>query len=269
MNENELVTVIMSEYNTNEQLLDQSIKSILNQTYKNIEFIIIDDSGNMDLRKRIKKYKDQRIKVYTNKKNMGLVYSLNKAVKLAKGQYIARMDTDDISKPNRIEKQIAFMKAHKEISVLASRCNYYDEDGIWGESTFYGEMTKQIMLNGNKITHPTVMYKKETIQNAGGYLDYSRCEDTATWTNLISKNYRFYVMKDVLLDYHLSKNDYKKRSIRNRFDSFRNIREQYIKLSPSKKQIMKAYIKLIISSVIPQAIIYKYHRKKLGRKNEK
>ena len=258
----------MSEYNTEEKLLKNSIYSILKQTYKNIELIIIDDSGNRTLKEKIKNIKDSRIKIYENKKNMGLVYSLNKALKLSNGEYIARMDTDDISHSDRIIKQLSFLEENKEISILGTRCRYYDENGVWGESIFYGKVGKKDMINGNKITHPTVMFRKKILLENGGYLDYKRCEDSATWYNLFSLGYNFYVLKDTLLDYHLSKSDYKKRSIKNRLNSYKVIHEQYTKLTPTNKQILKKYLQLTLSGILPKTVMYKYHRKKISRKTK-
>ena len=93
----ELVSVIMSTYNTDSEMLKESINSILNQTYKNIELIIVNDGSNKDDLKVIKSFNDNRIRVVNNKVNEGLAISLNKAIDISNGIYIARMDSDDIS----------------------------------------------------------------------------------------------------------------------------------------------------------------------------
>ena len=97
------VSVIMSEYNTAPQYLRESIESVLNQTFRDFEFIIIDDCGTNDLVKIVESYADPRIKIVRNKQNSGLVASLNTAIEKADGEYLVRMDTDDIAMPNRIE----------------------------------------------------------------------------------------------------------------------------------------------------------------------
>ena len=116
-NKKPLVSVIMAEYNTNEKLLKESIESILNQTYKNFEFIIVDDCGTNNVKKITEEYNDKRIKVLKNKKNSGLVFSLNKAINMCEGKYIARMDTDDYSYPKRLEKQVTFIEKNKEFII--------------------------------------------------------------------------------------------------------------------------------------------------------
>ena len=98
------VSVVMSEYNTKREYLCTAIESILNQTFKDFEFIIVDDCGENNLDEIIEKYNDKRIKIIKNDKNRGLVYSLNHGIKEAKGEYIVRMDTDDIANKKRIEK---------------------------------------------------------------------------------------------------------------------------------------------------------------------
>ena len=107
---NPAISVIMTAYNT-EKYIKEAIESILNQTFKDFEFIIVDDGSTDNTRLIIEEYakKDRRIKILYNKKNLGIVKSLNKAIAIAKGKYIARMDSDDVSKLNRLEKQFVFM----------------------------------------------------------------------------------------------------------------------------------------------------------------
>ena len=110
----DLISVVMSNYNTDELYLRASIESILNQTYKNFEFIIVDDCSSDNSVSVIESYDDKRIKLIKNPKNMGLTKSLNIAIKAAKGEFIARMDADDISLPQRFEKQVEFLTQNPE-----------------------------------------------------------------------------------------------------------------------------------------------------------
>ena len=107
----QLVSVIMTNYNTREEYLRCAIESILNQTYRNFEFIIIDDGSNDGSPNIIKEYQtgDGRIKLFFNGENKGITKSLNTALSKASGEFIARMDADDESLPRRIEKQVLFM----------------------------------------------------------------------------------------------------------------------------------------------------------------
>lgn len=121
------VTVLMAEYNTKEEELRQSIESILNQTYKNFEFIIIDDFSEDKSMQIIKSYNDDRIKIYRNDKNIGLAESLNRGIKLASTDFIIRMDTDDIALEDRIEKQVEFAVKHPEYSIVSGKANCFGE----------------------------------------------------------------------------------------------------------------------------------------------
>lgn len=259
-NKNIKVSVIMSEYNTNIKLLKNSIESILNQTYKNFEFIIIDDCGINDVQKIVKKYKDKRIIVHKNKENKGLVYSLNKAIELSTGDYIARMDTDDYSYPDRLAKQVKFLENNQEYDIIGSRVDYYDGIEIWGESSFSGNICKGNFINGSPLTHPSVMYKKEAIERVGGYLNYKRCEDYATWIEMFCRGSKMYILNEKLLRYHLSIDDYKKRSLKTRKGFFDLINSQYMKLNPTKLQILKLKIKTFIAGVMPYRLMFNYHK---------
>lgn len=131
MEENLEVTVLMSMYNTPLEQLKESIESILNQTYKNFEFLIIDDGSKKECVNLVKSYNDKRINLVRNEQNIGLEKSLNKGLKLAKGKYIVRIDTDDIAYTDRIEKQVDFIKKNSEYSIVGSKAEIFDENGVY------------------------------------------------------------------------------------------------------------------------------------------
>ena len=255
MSNKPLVSIIMSEYNTDTKLLKESIKSILEQTYNNFEFIIIDDCGKNNVKKIVKEFNDERIKVYKNNKNSGLVFSLNKALKLSKGKYIARMDTDDYSYKDRIKREVDFLEKNNEYDVVGANANYYDGKEIWGRSHYNGEVTKKQILNYSPLIHPSVMLKKEIILKCGGYPNYNRCEDYALWIKLFSKGYKLYNIEKALIRYHLSVEDYKKRTLKTRLGFFKLLNKDYKKLNPSLFQLTKIYLKTLVAGVIPKKII--------------
>ena len=131
-NKQPLVSVIMSVYNEKESWLIESIESMLNQSYRSLEFIIIlDNPDNKKLENIIENYssRDSRIRYFKNGENLGLVRSLNKALSHVEGDFIARMDADDISMPGRIEKQFNYLKSHPDIDFMGARCINIDEEG--------------------------------------------------------------------------------------------------------------------------------------------
>lgn len=259
-----LISVIMSEYNTPENLLEESIQSILNQTYKNFEFIIVDDCGKNNVTDFVKKFNDDRIKVVKNPKNMGLVKSLNKALEVAKGKYIVRMDTDDFSYPERMQKQLKFIEEHPEYDLVSGRAKFYNGNEIFGETKFSGEVTKELIIKmGNTpIVHPSVIAKKDVLLKYGGYPDYKRCEDLALWTELALNGHKMYVMNEVLLRYHLSLNDYSKRSLKTRKGYFRYLKEKYKKLKPSVFRYVFIVFKNFVAGIMPYKIMAKFHKMK-------
>lgn len=262
------VSVIMSEYNTEKGLLIQSIESIVQQTYKNLEIIIVDDCGKNDLKEIVSTINDRRIKLIRNKKNEGLVSSLNKALRLSNGKYVARMDTDDYSLPKRIETQVDFLEKNNSISVVGSNVYYYDGKDKWGESALNGLVTKKQILQSSPLLHPTIMARKDAIIDVHGYPNYKRCEDYALWISLYSKGYKLYNMKEKLVLYHLSYNDYKKRKLNTRADLFRMINEHYTAyLKPTKPDIFKIYIKNVLAGIIPSVILYNIHKRKFRKKD--
>ena len=126
-----LISVILSTHNQG-RYLKEAIDSILKQTYKNLEFLIVNDDSTDLTRHILQKYNDKRLKIITNKQKRGLTKSLNKAIRLSKGKYLARMDADDVSTKDRLKTQIAFLEKNKSIIVAGSWAQVIDEKGIKG-----------------------------------------------------------------------------------------------------------------------------------------
>ena len=162
----------MSVYN-DERYLSQAIESILNQTYSNFEFIIINDGSTDNSLKIIKYYKniDDRIKII-NQKNLGLTKSLNKGIKIARGKYIARQDADDISCENRFQKQIKYFNNNINIQLLGTNSYIIDKDGkIIKKNKIIKskDIKKYLFEKKNPFIHGSIMFRKKTFQNIGGY----------------------------------------------------------------------------------------------------
>ena len=197
------VSVIMSVYN-GERYLREAIDSILNQTFKDFEFIIVDD-GSIDRTLEIlKEYaeKDERIRIITNSENIGLTKSLNKAIKFAKGKYIARMDADDISLPERLEKQIEFMEKNPEVGLLGTAYYETNQEGeIIGRRNFSitNEKLKKVLIKYNPFFHSSVMIKKTILDKVGLYNEnIPTAQDYDLWFR-IAKNYKLANLSEFLM----------------------------------------------------------------------
>jgi glycosyltransferase involved in cell wall biosynthesis len=180
------ISVVMSVYNAAE-FLREAVDSILNQTFSDFEFIIIDDKSTDDSLKILKSYIDPRIILVINDKNIGLTKNLNEGIKLAKGEFIARMDADDISLPQRFEKQVIFLDTNPHISLSGTQVI---ELGLNTVSKFpiTSEEIKFSFLHTNSIAHPTVLFRKNDFVKFSLIYDenYLTAQDYELWTRAIS-----------------------------------------------------------------------------------
>lgn len=176
-----LVSVLMSTYNETQDELQKSVSSILNQTYKKIEFIIIDDNpANIKLKEFLQSLSDERIKVIYNANNIGLVASLNRALEEAQGEYIARMDADDISNPTRIEDELDYLICH-DLDLIGSYVTLIDESGNTIKTVMkFPEYHKRIckfMKWGCSMLHPSWLGNRQMFEDLKGYRKAPHCED--------------------------------------------------------------------------------------------
>ena len=199
------ISVVMSVYN-GEKYLKEAIDSILSQTFKDFEFIVIDDGstdGSLDILRNFEKG-DSRVKIVT-RENKGLVASLNECVALAKGEYVARMDADDISLPERFEKQIHFIKEN-DLSVCGSWAMGIDGNGNTVSKLDYAPSLKKIKsycLIHNPFIHSSVMFRKDIFEKAGGYrIFFKHIEDYELWTRIVFK-YKTDNLQHELLKYRI------------------------------------------------------------------
>lgn len=195
----EKVSVIIPTYNV-EKYIEEAMSSILNQTYKNIEVIVVDDCSTdrtYEILKDICKY-DDRIKIYKNDKNMKICYSLNRALKESTGSYIVRMDGDDISDLDRIETQLKFLKNNKDIDLVGTSTICINEDGKeLSRTTMLDDFNKlkKIVKFSSPISH-IWMCKKEVYEKLNGYRDIPYVEDYDFLLRLITSGYKFCNIKD-------------------------------------------------------------------------
>ena len=125
------ISVIMPIYNTNPDHLRQAVVSILTQTFTDFEFLILDDCPNDSREEIVKSYHDPRIVYFQNERNLGITPSRNKLIEMAKGEYLAVMDHDDISLPTRFEKQVVYLDAHKNVGVVSCLAEQFPQYAIY------------------------------------------------------------------------------------------------------------------------------------------
>lgn len=196
-------SVLMSVYN-NEKYLKQAIESILKQSFSDFEFLIIDDGSTDNSREIIERYNDKRIKLIVNDRNLNLASSLNEGLRLAKGEYIFRMDADDISLPERLEKQISFMDKNKDIVLSGGSVKIIGSKKIW-RYPLNSDICFFNLLFANSFAHPTVVLRKNFfIENNILYnINFLRCQDYELWTR-VSRLGQMSNIKDIVLFYRTS-----------------------------------------------------------------
>jgi len=215
------ISVLMSVYN-GEKFLKEAIDSVVNQTFRDFEFIIIDDASTDSSANIIKSYQDDRIFYFGNEKNLGLTKSLNKALAFAKGEFIARIDYDDICYQDRFEKQMKYIDEHKDCKILFSDITKIDDSGNAIPSYSRIRSSEDIyylMHFINPVIHPTVLIKKELLIDAGGFNEeYQYAQDYELWSRLIY-NFKFYKINKPLLYYRESSKQISKNKLseQNRF----------------------------------------------------
>ncbi|WP_181316219.1 glycosyltransferase [Photobacterium iliopiscarium] len=201
-----MISVILPIYNA-DKYLHQALDSILNQTYKEFELICLDDGSTDNSLSIINKYaeQDNRVVIVT-RENKGLIYSLNEGINLAKYNYIARMDADDISHPTRFSQQIEYLKKNKDVAVIGCSYNYINEKNeITGSRKLFSssKYTRALSLFGSPFCHPSVMFNRNVIGDDLYYDEnYKYAEDYELWIRL-SSNYELNNLKEILLDYRV------------------------------------------------------------------
>lgn len=183
------VSVVMSVYNDS-CYLKESVESILNQSFTDFEFILIDDGSTDDSWDILTHYSrsDRRIKVVKNEQNIGLTKSLNKGLELAQGEYIARQDSDDISLPERLRLQTEFLDSHIDVGAIGTGAKIIDEKGqILGfrHVDTDHERLKVFLLINNNFLHSSLMARQQLVKQIGGYNENLRyAQDYALWWDI-------------------------------------------------------------------------------------
>lgn len=221
--EQKLISIIMGIYNC-EKTLSEAIESIINQTYTNWELILCDDGSSDSTYSVAESYaeKEPRIALLKNSGNMGLNYTLNKCLTSSKGEYIARMDGDDISNPDRLEVEYLFLEENPEYAIVSCPMIYFDEGGDWGISTqIQTPQKKDFVFHSPVHCHAPCMIRREAIIAVGGYTVNERMlrfEDVNLWYKLYAAGFKGYNLDVPLYKMRDDKNAYHRRSLKSRMN---------------------------------------------------
>lgn len=196
------VSVLMPVYKTPVRYLREAIESILGQTFTDFEFLILDDCPEEPREEIVKSYQDARIKYFKNEKNLGISLSRNKLIELAKGEYLAVFDHDDISLPERLEKEAAFLDTHPEVGVVGCQSREFCNKSSVSAHPSESFEIKLALIRSCAIVHSAAMIRKSVLTASGVRYNpsYSPAEDYALWLAL-AKYTEFYNIDEVLFLY--------------------------------------------------------------------
>ncbi|MDP4239921.1 MAG: glycosyltransferase [Bacteroidota bacterium] len=267
-----IVSVVMATFNEPKEVISLAINSILSQTFTDLELLIIDDSTDIETIKTINELAlDKRIIVYRESERIGFVRALNLGLRKAKGKYIARMDGDDISIINRLNIQVSFLEQNPEYAVVGGAINIMNNRGVITSQRFYP--TSSFKLNmwsifRSPFAHPTVMMRREIVDKGFLYNEnFVKSEDLEFWMRLMKNNYKFYNLKNILLNFRIGEDFGNKRS-GSQLKS--NYRARYLNFSwDSPFRSILSLLVARIYTITPQTFIKNFYKFENTKSNSK
>ena len=260
------VSIIMGAYNV-EKTIARSIESIINQTYKDWLFIICDDGssdGTYSIMEQYKQNYPDKFLIIKNDSNRGLTYTLNHCLKHVTSEYVARMDADDISLPDRLNTQVEFLEENPEYAFVGSAVERFDEDGVWKKCYLEeGSPLKTCFYKSSGFTHPTIMIRKDALDSVNNYREAwftNRCEDYDLWMRLYAKGYKGYNINKILFQYYEGKDSFPKRKYKYRIGEAVMRAKGYAALGMYPKGVVYVF-KPLIAGLIPPALVKKLHQR--------
>lgn len=265
---NPKISVLMGIYNCAETL-PQAIDSILAQTYTDWKLIMCDDGSTDNTYNVAMQYANkypEKIILIKNEKNMGLNYTLNHCLEYTDTEYIARMDGDDISLPQRFEKQIEFLENNPQYAIVSCPMIYFDENGDFSTGAATNEPTIASIAKGTPFCHAPCLVRAEAYKAVNGYAvskNRLRVEDWDLWVRMYEKGYKGYNLSKPLYKMRDDRNAYSRRKFKYRFNEARVTATAIKKLKLSKKYYIWM-LKPIIVGLLPKFIYTFLHKRKIN-----
>lgn len=242
-----LISVIMSTYNE-ARYIRQSLDSILHQSEKDFEIILIDDCSQDETVQIIQRIQDERIRLICNSENLGLTKNLNIGLGLAKGKYIARMDGDDISVPDRFKKQEAYMEAHPEIMLVGCQTKNFGESSLVWRLKDDSEELKVRMLIRPVYAHPGFFMRRELIDAGYRYDESFRTAQDYEFASRVAERNSIGLVEEVLLYYRVHRKQVSNQAGEEQFSNADRVRERSwervgMQFSEEQKKLMQKIIR--------------------------
>ncbi len=263
------VSVLMPTYNIAE-FLGKAIESILSQSFIDFEFIIVDDGSTDDSTRVLGEYaeKDPRIRIIRNEQNKGIVYSLNRGLKECRGEYVARMDADDIALRDRLEKQVVVMEADPQTVVLGAALSYMDKNGKELGVVRRCSLNKSLIAQ-NPLLHPTVVFRRAVLEQHGlCYLEkYRYAEDYFLWLQL-SRLGKIDALDDIVLKYRLTDSATRMRHLKGVLRATLNVKKNGIfclRIRPTIGDVLRFFLEGLLLFLPSSLVRYLYLRMIFGK----
>lgn len=277
MDTSKKISILMGIYNC-ASTLREAIDSIIAQTYDNWEFIICDDGSKDESYAIAQEYaaKDpKRFRILQNERNMGLNHTLNRCLAAATGEYVARMDGDDLCEPDRFEKEAAFLNEHPEYAIVSCHMTMFDESGTWGiVKTKETPQVRDFPTTVPMFVHAACMIRREAFLDVDGYTEDERLlrvEDYHLWYKFYAKGYRGYNLPEALYHMRDDRNATHRRSARARmngiyatFVGFHMVKLPAWMYAYAVKNALVETAKILM----PDAVYEYFHKKRLNKEKD-
>lgn len=259
-----LVSVVMPVWRPNPDFLRIAVRSVLEQTFRELELVIVEDPSDVSAGNILDEFEDGRIRHLVNSSRSSIVEQLNVGLANSRGELVARFDADDICEPRRLEKQVEFLMADSEIAVVGSQITIIDARGNRLGLRSYPVNHDQIvaaMNRFNPIAHPSVMFRKQAIVDAGGYrLIQSAgwsgpwCQDYDLWSRLARQGIRFANLTEALVRYRIHSAQLKSENVRDVLRAIRTIKKLYWRENMGLRARWRMYAERFLM-VLPQRLV--------------
>lgn len=259
------ISVLMGIYNCASTLVE-ALDSLYAQTYQDFKIILCEDGSTDNTYEVAQQYAKQHdnIVLIRNERNMGLNHTLNRCLECADTEYVARMDGDDISVPERFEKEINFLDAHPEYAVVSCPMIYFDEEGVFRVCRGGGEPTKKSFIYGSPFCHAPCMARTAAFKAVGGYTEekrFLRIEDYNLWTKLFAAGYKGFNLSEPLYKMRDNRNAAHRRTLQARWNSTRARLYAYRKLGIPLKYYPCAFMPTLIG-LMPNWLYYRLYNRR-------
>ena len=250
------VSVIMGIYNC-EKTLREAVDSICRQTYSNWELILWDDGstdGTYEIAREYAEKDSARIKLFHGEQNRRLSHALNQCLSHAGGELVARMDGDDISHPERLQKQVDYLRNHPETDLVGTQMRWFDETGHSGILKAPLHPEPEMLRGGVPIHHATIMTYRTVYETLGGYTESDMVEgveDVDLWFRFFEHGFQAATLDEVLYDVRMDRDALKRRTLSRRIRSIRTRAAGYKRLGFPKRWLIRPACVLLLKGLAP------------------